>query len=463
MPKIITFVPPEDLSHTRAILNALKECMGVGEYVLFVRVNPGNCNLVKQLKRIRFTEVKIEVASQKFSTERNIQIAWRKAFAQTSFIIHLVPDMLPRRDCLRYMEYCNHTYRDDQEIFSVAAYNPQQSEIDQPQSVFRRSAFTHGITGIWKEKWELLKRQGANESDDYKRLFRDIFLQKKMKEIYPLLSRSCKMSSQSDQQSKIKTSFALENKGFKFVEYRDFIPLVTAVMITGMHKARYPLARVAMECFKKQTYPNKELLIINHGEESLFDGDDRVRELRVKKRESATVGDLRNLGLIHASGQYIVNWDDDDWYHPERILCQMSAQEGDAVVLLKNRIAYSFENGCALYLSIPTGSDATILHPRNMNYRYPSLLRKSDSVFSACFPKRIAMDNDPALFFRFYHGLNLWNADHIMLHLADSKIKNKLEISAEHQRLLKKVLSQYPSEKISYSLSNRRFQKNVRS
>src|ERR1700743_454328 len=106
-----------------------------------------------------------------------------------------------------------------------------------------------------------------------------------------------------DNQSKVEEN--LSESSLKYRGESASAPLVTAVMITGMHIARYALARVALECFKNQTYPNKELLIINHGPESLSCGDSRIHEVRVKKKEWETVGDLRNLAFKHAQGEFM--------------------------------------------------------------------------------------------------------------------------------------------------------------
>src|SRR6266446_393027 len=101
-------------------------------------------------------------------------------------------------------------------------------------------------------------------------------------------------------------------------------PLVTAVLVTGLHPRRYELARVAAECFLSQTHANKELLILNHGETRFDLKNPQVRELQVTKRPADTVGDLRNIGLAEAKGQFIINWDDDDWHSPTRIAAQLA-------------------------------------------------------------------------------------------------------------------------------------------
>ena len=62
-------------------------------------------------------------------------------------------------------------------------------------------------------------------------------------------------------------------------------PTVTAVMITGKHVSRTDLARAAIRSFDKQIYKNKDLLIINDGDEPLFSNTMplNVREVQVPK------------------------------------------------------------------------------------------------------------------------------------------------------------------------------------
>lgn len=44
-----------------------------------------------------------------------------------------------------------------------------------------------------------------------------------------------------------------------------------------------------------------------------------VETLELRPGTDFTCGQLRNLVIAHARGQYLVWMDDDDWYHPERI------------------------------------------------------------------------------------------------------------------------------------------------
>jgi glycosyltransferase involved in cell wall biosynthesis len=216
-------------------------------------------------------------------------------------------------------------------------------------------------------------------------------------------------------------------------------PLVTAVMITGMSTVRYSLARIAIQCFLNQTYPRRELLIVNHGRTPLNTGDPLIREMMINKSNSDTVGDLRNLALEHARGELVMSWDDDDWHHPRRMQVQVSAQRGNAAVVLKNQIRYSLLNGCAFYRHQRHGIPGTILHSRETSSRYPSLVRGSDTNFMNSFRDVKILENPPCLYVRIYHGLNLWNAKHVMRHLAKSKYQDRLELTYPDRVLLRRL------------------------
>ena len=221
------------------------------------------------------------------------------------------------------------------------------------------------------------------------------------------------------------------------------LPLITAVMITGMHPRRYRLARIAIQCFRNQTYPNRELLIVNHGVELLKCDDEQIRELLLSKGPNETVGDLRNIGLESAQGDLVIAWDDDYWHDSRRMELQLAALRGDAAVVLKRQIRFSLVNRCGFCETVPRGIPGTIMHPRSTAIRYRSMLRGSDSVFLAQFKHRIVVDNDPALYIRFYHGLNLWDAGHIMQRYAGLDVQDVLALDESQKLKLAEILPIY--------------------
>ena len=106
-----------------------------------------------------------------------------------------------------------------------------------------------------------------------------------------------------------------------------------------------------LDNFKKQTYPNKELILILNNTEFDLDAIRRhsdpipnVQVLHVDGR--TTLGDCLNRGVEAASGQYVAKMDDDDHYG-ERYLSDsvLAASFSDAEIVGKGLFFVYFESG----------------------------------------------------------------------------------------------------------------------
>jgi glycosyltransferase involved in cell wall biosynthesis len=98
------------------------------------------------------------------------------------------------------------------------------------------------------------------------------------------------------------------------------LPLISCLMPTYNRRA---FVLQAIRYFFRQDYPNKELIVIDDGEDSVEDlmpADERVRYFRMDKKH--TLGDKLNMGCEYARGPLIAHWDDDDWYAPRRLRYQ---------------------------------------------------------------------------------------------------------------------------------------------
>ncbi len=99
-------------------------------------------------------------------------------------------------------------------------------------------------------------------------------------------------------------------------------PLVSCLMPTANRRAFVPLA---IRYFLRQDYPNRELIILDDGEDSVADlipADHRIRYLRMEERR--TMGSKHNQGCRLARGDIIAHWDDDDWFTESRLSYQVS-------------------------------------------------------------------------------------------------------------------------------------------
>ena len=94
------------------------------------------------------------------------------------------------------------------------------------------------------------------------------------------------------------------------------LPLISVVMPTCNRRAFIP---DAIKCYQSQTYPNKELIVVDNGDDSIEDlipSGVVYEHIGIKKR---TTGEMRNLACAKAKGKIICHFDDDDHSHPLRI------------------------------------------------------------------------------------------------------------------------------------------------
>lgn len=200
------------------------------------------------------------------------------------------------------------------------------------------------------------------------------------------------------------------------------LPLISCLMIT---KDRLDKVKIAVNCFINQTYPNKELII-------LCDSDDGTREY-IKdlnrsdityifpKGSNRTLGDLRNLSVQIAKGDYVAQWDDDDWYHPSRLSVQMYN-------ILKNNMI-----GCLLgewILTWPSknyygisdyrkdGYEGSMLINKNYLPQYPNKRKYEDTDMMQQYLKNhrhstiILGKGYEWLYVYLVHGSNTWDTKH---------------------------------------------------
>lgn len=97
--------------------------------------------------------------------------------------------------------------------------------------------------------------------------------------------------------------------------------LVSCLMPTRNRREYLPNA---IAYFLRQDYAPRELVVVDDGTDRVADlipDDPSVRYIRLPARHA--LGEKRNLGVEAARGEYIVHWDDDDWYAPGRLTAQL--------------------------------------------------------------------------------------------------------------------------------------------
>ena len=89
---------------------------------------------------------------------------------------------------------------------------------------------------------------------------------------------------------------------------------------------RHSYLNKSIEMFLNQTYPNKELIIIDDSPRPFK--SPLLRSTQVKyfhyKTKFDSIGEKRNLCVSKSKGSIITHWDDDDYNYPFRLEYQYS-------------------------------------------------------------------------------------------------------------------------------------------
>jgi len=209
---------------------------------------------------------------------------------------------------------------------------------------------------------------------------------------------------------------------------------VTGVLVTGKTSARYPLAMKAVEAWQNQNYPGERVLMVinDHPDVPLFaDGEcpEGVIEYRiglpedqpVKGKRKYTLGELRNIGIVLAETDYIVQWDDDDYSHPDRLAYQVIQTSPGGCSIFRHEIHCNLKTGQAFVNDGQEircrGFPGTMLWPADSGVEFPCKGKAEDTEFILALREHIGVQilrNDACMYFRCYHGHNTWSEKHVM-------------------------------------------------
>ncbi|WP_329253292.1 glycosyltransferase [Actinoallomurus sp. NBC_01490] len=163
-------------------------------------------------------------------------------------------------------------------------------------------------------------------------------------------------------------------------------PPVSCLMVT---KDRPSFAERAIRCFLAQTYPNKELVVVDDGASDALEvhvrglGDARIHFHRLPP-EGRPLGELRNIAVEYATGTYVCQWDDDDLYDPERVEVQMTALlalGAEACFLARQRLWRPARRELAI--SHVRVWEGTMVCAKDVLPRYPAQRRGEDTPVAA--------------------------------------------------------------------------------
>ena len=182
---------------------------------------------------------------------------------------------------------------------------------------------------------------------------------------------------------------------------------------------------LALQCFRTQTYPRKELVVIDDGTDPVADLLEGVQDVKYRRlMRRLTIGAKRNLACSEAQGEFIAHWDDDDWYAPSRLELQVAPLLAGTADLtgLTNRFVLEMPGGRfwstadELHRRMFVGDvhGGTLLYRKSLlseNIRYPeSNLAEDAALIQQAIrrSKRLMRLENPGAFVYLRHGQNAW-------------------------------------------------------
>ena len=205
------------------------------------------------------------------------------------------------------------------------------------------------------------------------------------------------------------------------VDGENTLPLVSCLMVT---RNRFAQAQLAVQCFLSQTYPNKELIIIDDDpDDALFLWSQRLNEACIThcrlENKGLTLGELRNLSVEIAKGDLVCQWDDDDLYDPVRLEFQISVllhQECHASIL--SRVLIWWPAGERLSVSCYRNWEGSMILYKELMPKYKQLRRGEDTQLLNSMRNKIkiAKMDLPRSYIYIYHSKNTWNSEHFDQH-----------------------------------------------
>jgi len=152
-------------------------------------------------------------------------------------------------------------------------------------------------------------------------------------------------------------------------------PLISCIMPTHNRRKFVPHA---IRYFLRQEYPNMELIILDDGSDPVQDLVPEAENIRYYRLEQkTTLGAKLNLACEYALGSIIANWNDVDWYAPERLGYQVEALQEPKIELcgINHLFYYDLEK------------------KRGFKYQYSTKVWTRLLGSSLCFTKSLWMRN----------------------------------------------------------------------
>jgi glycosyltransferase involved in cell wall biosynthesis len=194
--------------------------------------------------------------------------------------------------------------------------------------------------------------------------------------------------------------------------------LVSCLMVTrgDPHRVRH-----SIRGFLKQSVKSKELIIVTDIQPQIVlmiraeHASDNIRWIFVEPTRKLTLGELRNLSLDSASGQFIAQWDDDDLYDPSRLEHQIQMiKQSNSTACMLSRWTVWWPSKKRLFISHQRAWEGTLVCARSEMPRYPAMSKAEDTALikELMAQHKVVLLDAPRLYVYVIHGANTWHDAH---------------------------------------------------
>lgn len=209
----------------------------------------------------------------------------------------------------------------------------------------------------------------------------------------------------------------------KYIE-NNFIVDMPKVSCLCVTKNKEHILRDSIISYKNQIYPNKELIVIYEDDNNYisnviqeFNSED-IKYFKISTKNKKTLGELRNISIEKSKGDYVCQWDDDDWYNPLRIWEQFRNMK-------LNKKKGSILNSWLVYDNVKNdlkecrrfdiaGWEGSFLYEKSsLKNLYPSIVKGEDTVFIKNIEKDLSILYKPELYVYRVHSENTWGYENL--------------------------------------------------
>jgi len=195
------------------------------------------------------------------------------------------------------------------------------------------------------------------------------------------------------------------------------LALISCLCVT---RNRVEHLRRSVNCFLDQRHPARELVLVYESDDAATRGyvatltSPMIVPVQVEAGQMK-LGALRNVSIRESHGDYIAQWDDDDWFSPQRLECQYEAliTSGKAACLLSRWTVYDAKTGRG-YISNVRAWEGSLLCRKDAMVAYPELPMGEDTpaIQQLLDASLVTLLERPELYIYAYHGRNVWDRRH---------------------------------------------------